>query len=79
MKVVQTVLNEAEYKLLVDYASKKGKTIKEALREAALRLVVSDTVQPEDLLFTEPPSVKGTGKKERTSVEHDKLLYGVAR
>jgi len=77
MKIVQTELNEAEYELLVDYARRKGRTIKEALREATLKLVVSDTVDPDDSLFTEPPSVKGTGKKERTSVVHDRLLYGV--
>jgi hypothetical protein len=76
MKVVQTELNEAEYKLLVEYSRKKGRTIKEALREAALKLVVSDTVDSDDFIFTEPPLVKATGKKERTSVEHDRLLYG---
>jgi len=76
MKVVQTELNEAEYKLLADYARKKGSTIKEALREAALNLVLSDTVHSDDPLFTEPHLVKGAGKKERTSVEHDKVLYG---
>jgi len=79
MKTVQTVLNEAEYKLLADYADKRGKTIKEALREAALRLIVSDTVQPEDPIFTEAPLVRSTGKKERTSAEHDRLLYGVTQ
>ena len=78
MKVVQTELNEAEYRLLVDYARKSGRTIKEALREATLKLIISDAVHPDDPLFTEPPSVKGTGKKERTSAEHDRLLYGVA-
>jgi len=78
MKVVQTELNEAEYKLLVDYARKRGRTIKEALREATLKLIISDRVHSDDPLFTEPPSVKGTGKKERISTEHDRMLYGVA-
>ena len=78
MKVVQTELNETEYKLLVDYAEKRGRTIKEALREATLKLIISDEVHPDDPLFTEPPSVKGTGKNERTSSDHDKMLYGVA-
>jgi len=77
MKVVQTELNEAEYRLLVDYVRKRGRTIKEALREAALKLILSDEVHPDDPIFVESPSVKGTGKKERTSTEHDKLLYGV--
>jgi len=78
MKVVQTELNEVEYRLLADYARKRGRTIKEALREAALRLVTSDAVNPDDPLFTEPPSAKATGRRERTSTEHDRLLYGAA-
>ena len=77
MKIVQTEINEAEYRLLVDYARRRGKTIKEALREAILKLVISDEVHPDDPIFVEPPSVRGTGRKERTSVEHDRLLYGV--
>jgi len=79
MKVVQTELNEAEYGLLVDYARKRGTTIKEALREATLKLIISDRVHPDDPLFVEPPSVKGTGRKERASAEHDRLLYGIAQ
>ncbi len=76
MKVAQTELNEAEYRLLVHYAEKQGITLKEALREAARRLVLSDTVDPDDPIFTQPPVAKRTGKRERTSMEHDKLLYG---
>jgi hypothetical protein len=79
MKTVQTVLNEAECRLLADYSEKRGQTIRETLREAALRLIMSDTVQPEDPVFTEAPLVGSTGKKERTSAEHDRLLYGVTQ
>jgi len=79
MKVVQTELNESEYRLLADYAKKKGRTIKEALREATLNLVISDSVNPDDPLFAEPPLVKGTGKKERISAEHNLFLYGAAQ
>ncbi len=76
MKVAQTELNEAEYRLLVHYAEKQGITLKEALREAARRLVLADTVDPEDPIFTRPPVAKRTGRRERTSIEHDRLLYG---
>ena len=76
MKVAQTELNETEYGLLVQYAEKQGITLKEALREAARRLVLSEKVHPDDPVFTQPPVAPRTGKKERTSIEHDKLLYG---
>jgi hypothetical protein len=79
MKNVQTELNEAEYRLLTDYAERRGKSIKEALREAALKLVLSDTVGPDDPLFNEPPAARRTGKRENTAKEHDKFLYGVSR
>ncbi len=76
MKVAQTELNETEYRLLVQYAEKQGISLKEALREATRRLVLSDKVDPDDPVFTRPPVAPRTGKMERTSVEHDKLLYG---
>ncbi len=76
MKVAQTELTEAEYRLLQHYAEKHGITLKAALREATRLLVLSDEVDPNDPIFTNLHIVPGTGKKERTSVEHDKLLYG---
>jgi len=79
MKVVQTELNDAEYRILLEYARRSGCTIKEALREAALKLTISDSVDPNDPVFSEPPSAKRTGKQERTSAEHDKVLYGEVR
>ncbi len=75
MKVAQTELTEAEYQLLLHYADRHGITLKQALREATRLLVLSDRVDPDDPIFN-LHIVPGTGKKERTSVEHDKLLYG---
>ncbi len=49
--------------------------MKEALRESARWLILADTVDPEDPIFTRQPVAKRTSKKERTSPEHDKLLY----
>lgn len=76
MKVAQTELNETEYKLLLEYARKEKLTVKEALREGVLRLALQDEIYREDPIFTEKSVAKATGKKERTSVEHDKYLYG---
>ncbi len=76
MKVAQTELNDAEYRLLAHYAERHGLTLKEALREAARLLVLSDKVDPSDPFFTHQPVAPATGKIERTSVEHDRLLYG---
>ncbi len=76
MKAAQTELNESEYRLLQHYAQTHGISLKEALREAARLLVLSDKVDPDDPIFTKLHIIPGTGKKERTSVDHDKLLYG---
>lgn len=76
MKVAQTELSEAEYRLLAEYAKKRGLTLKQVLREGALKLALEKGLDPDDPLFTHAPLAKATGKKERTSVEHDKYLYG---
>ncbi len=75
MKVVQTTLTEAEHKLLEEYAKRNSKTIKEVLREA-IRTTVEGYVNPNDPIFTSPPSSRRTGKRDRGSEEHDKYLYG---
>lgn len=75
MKVVQTILTEAEHKLLEDYARRNSKTIKQALREA-IKIVLEEGVSSGDPIFSRPPASTKTGKKDRGSVEHDKHLYG---
>lgn len=75
MKVVQTTLTEAEHKLLEEYAKKSSMSIKEVLREA-IKTTLEGTTNPNDPIFTYPPSSKRTGKKDHTSEEHDKHLYG---
>ena len=75
MKVVQTTLTEAEHKLLEEYAKRNLMSIKEVLREA-IRTTLEGKVNPNDPIFTCPPSTKRTGKKDRGSEEHDKYLYG---
>ena len=75
MKVVQTTLTEAEHKLLEEYAKRNSMSIKQVLREA-VKATVEGSVNPNDPIFTSPPSSKRTGKKDRGSEEHDKYLYG---
>jgi hypothetical protein len=75
MKVVQTTLTEAEHKLLEEYAKKNSKSIKQVVREA-VRARIEGTVNPDDPIFTCPPSSQRTGKVDHGSQEHDKYLYG---
>ena len=74
MRVVQTTLTEAEHKLLEEYAKKNSKTIKEVVRQA-IRNTVEGCTNPHDPIFAEPPSAKRTGKRDSTSIDHDKYLY----
>ncbi len=75
MKVVQTTITEAEHRLLEEYARKNSMSIKQVLREA-VRATVEGSINPNDPIFTCPPSSELTGKKDRGSEEHDKYLYG---
>ncbi len=76
MKVVQTKLAEQEYQLLTEYAARSEKSLQEALREAIRHLVLNDTVDPDDPVFTLPPAGKPKGKKRRIAERHDEILYG---
>jgi hypothetical protein len=75
MKVVQTTLTDAEHRLLEEYAKKNSMSIKNIVREAVLTKLEGNT-NPDDPIFTYPASSKRTGKKDHTSEEHDKYLYG---
>ena len=76
MKVAQTELNETEYQLLARYADEHKLTVKDALRLAAQRLVLDDKVYPDDPIFKNIERKSTSGKKNRWSVDHDKILYG---
>jgi len=76
LKVVQTKISNIEYELLRKYAESRGLTIMEALREIIRKHVLEGSIDPDDPIFTEEPVVKRKGIKERTSIEHDKILYG---
>lgn len=75
MKVVQTTITEAEHKLLEEYARKNSMSIKEVIREA-VKATVEGKVDPNDPIFSCPPSSKRTGKKDYGSERHDLYLYG---
>ena len=75
MRVVQTTLTEEEHKLLEEYARRKSKSIKEVVREAVRSIVEGEVVQ-DDPIFSRPPASRRTGRKDDTSVSHDKVLYG---
>jgi len=75
MKVIKIELSNAEHDLLEEYAKKNSKSIKEVVREA-IRETIEGKVNPNDPIFTCPPSSKSTGKRSRNSVEHDRYLYG---
>ena len=75
-KLVQAKLTEQEYQLLADYASKGEMTLQEALREAVRTLVLDDSVNPDDPVFTLPPGGRATGRKRAIAERHDELLYG---
>jgi len=75
MNIVQTKLSDVEYKMLEEYARKLGKPIKEIVHEAILKFITK--ISPEDSIFTQPPATSKTGKHEKTSEQHDKILYGV--
>jgi hypothetical protein len=74
MRVVRTTLTEADHKLLEEYAKKNSKTIKEVVRQA-IKNTVEGCVNPHDPIYAEPPSSTLTGKRDSTSIDHDKYLY----
>ncbi len=79
-KVAQTELDPGEYQTFVKTAEKKGMTIKEALRQAALMWVQEESgIDPNDPIFDialgrrkAPDWGKGT---ENASKEIDETLY----
>jgi hypothetical protein len=83
-KVAQTELEPEEYRELAKTAEKKGLTIKDALREAALRWTSEESgIDPNDPIFDialgrRKPQDWGKGT-EKTGKDHDKVLYGERR
>ncbi len=75
-KIAQTELDPDEYSTLATIARKKGLTIKEALREAALRWAQEESgINPKDPIFHVKARDWGRGT-ENASKEVDETLNG---
>ena len=74
-KVVQTTLDDSEYKSLRDILSGKDLTLKEGLRRAINRFIEEESkIDPSDVLFA-GPSGAGSGHGDLAE-RHDAYLYG---
>ncbi|RLI43254.1 hypothetical protein DRO59_01665 [Candidatus Bathyarchaeota archaeon] len=74
-KVVQTFLEEEEYRAFKEALEKKGLSIREGLRLAVEKLLESEfKIDPEDPFFTHKPA--GRSGLSDLSRRHDKYLYG---
>lgn len=74
-RVVQTTLEDREYRALRDALRRKGETLRGGLRKAILRFIEEETaVDPSDPIF-EMPGKGGSGKGDLAE-RHDAYLYG---
>lgn len=74
-KVVQTSLEEEEYRAFKEALEKKGLNIREGLRLAVEKLLESEfKIDPEDPFFTQKSF--GRSGLSDLSRRHDKYLYG---
>ncbi|MBX8642915.1 MAG: hypothetical protein KIY10_10115 [Thermoplasmata archaeon] len=76
MKLVQAKIPEAEYLLLKKRAVDEHKTLQEVIREALKSHLLSDNVDVKDPFFNAFPMTGKTGRKEKTSADHDIVIYG---
>ncbi len=73
-KVVQTKLNEEEYKTLRAILSKKGLSLKEGLHIAVTRFLLEETkIDANDPFLSRTPA--GKSGRHDLSNAHDKYLY----
>jgi hypothetical protein len=74
-KVVQTTLDEDEYKTLREVLERRGISLKEGLRLAVARLIQEEVkLDPSDSFLSRKP-VGRSGRKD-LSRAHDRYLYG---
>jgi hypothetical protein len=73
-RVVQTTLEDPEYKALRDALRRRGETLRGGLRRAILRFIEEETViDPEDPIF-DMPGKGGSGKGDLAQ-RHDAYVY----
>lgn len=75
-KVVQTELEDKEYRLLKEAVDKQGLSLKRGVREAVLQWVSTQIPVSEDPLFSVKPVRTGV---ETDSSKLDERLYGEKR
>lgn len=75
-KVVQTELEDKEYRLLKEAVDKQGLSLKKGVREAVLQWVSTQIPVSEDPLFSVKPVRTGV---ETDSSKLDERLYGEKR
>jgi len=74
-KVVQTTLDDEEYRTLRELLRGKGLTLKEGVHMAVTRLLLEETkLDPSDPFLLRRPTGR-SGRKD-LSRAHDKYLYG---
>lgn len=73
-RVVQTTLEDREYKALREALRRRGETLRGGLRRAILRFIEEETViDPADPIFDMPG--KGGDGKDDLAQRHDAYLY----
>lgn len=78
VKVVQTVLDEEEYRTLRDLLRRKNLSLKEGLHMAVTKLLQEEArVSPSDPFLARQPV--GRSSRGDLSKAHDKYLYGEKR
>jgi len=74
-KVVQTTLDEQEYRTLREVLRRRGLSLKEGLRIAVTKLVLEEMkLDPSDPFLSSQPTGR-SGHKD-LSKAHDRYLYG---
>ncbi len=77
-KVVQTTLDEEEYRTLKEILGKKGLSLKEGLRIAVSQLLKEETkIDAKDPFLVRKPT--GRSGRGDLSKAHDRYLYGDRR
>lgn len=73
MKIIQTEVSDAEYKIIESYVKKQKISIRKLIKDAVLEKIINTEISNEDSLFKDIKNV--TGFKDG-SINHDKYLIG---
>lgn len=73
MKIIQTEVSDAEYKIIESYIKKKKLSIRKLVKDAVLEKILGTEINEKDSLFKDIGKI--TGFKDG-SINHDKYLTG---